>query len=176
MKKRGLIKAMIPILFVPLAAFAAPAVSQNDVPYGDHPRQRLDMHWPDSPPAGFATVIFIHGGSLESGDKSDEDYRDVWKPFPAVGIACATINYRLAADASWPAQAEDCAAAVAWIRRAVSKRGGDVRRIFVVGHSSGATLAALLGTDRRFLEAQGMKPRDLAGIVPMGSIRSSHRS
>jgi acetyl esterase/lipase len=86
------------------------------------------------------------------------------------GIACIMINYRLAADASWPAQVEDCAAAVAWTRRAAVDRGGDPGRIFVIGHSSGAMLAAVLASDWRWLASQKLKPTDLAGVVPMGSI------
>ena len=157
------------ICWLLLTALVAPVFAQNDAAYGTHARQTLDLHWPGSA-SGFPTVVFIHGGSLNSGDKSDDDYRDVWKPFPEAGIACATINYRLAEDALWPAQPEDCAAAVVYVRQAVLEHGGDAHRIFLMGHSSGAMLAALLGTDGHFLSARGMKPVDLAGVIAMGSI------
>jgi arylformamidase len=164
--------AAIPILALGLLwhVSAAGAQDQVDIACGPLARQKLDIHWPGSPGRGFSMVIFIHGGSLESGDKADEDYAAVWKPFPPAGIACATVNYSLSSDAPWPAMPEDCAAAVAWIRKAVADRGGDPKRIFLLGHSSGAMLAALLATDAKYLEAQAMQPRDLGGVIAMGSI------
>jgi acetyl esterase/lipase len=78
------------------------------------PKQKLDLSIPAG--TGFTTVLFIHGGSLTGGDKSDDDYRGVCAPFMAAGIACANVNYRLAPAHAWPAQAEDVAASVAWIR------------------------------------------------------------
>jgi len=155
------------LLLLFLSSFAADF--QFNVPYGPHPNQRLDAYWPKV--AGrFPAAVFIHGGSLQAGDKLDVDYGDVWRPFVEAGIACVTINYRLAGDASWPAQVQDCAAAVAWTRRALADRGGDPGRIFVIGHSSGAMLAAVLASDWRWLAAHKLRPNDLAGVVPMGSI------
>jgi acetyl esterase/lipase len=118
----------------------------------------------------FSTVLFVHGGSLTSGDKSDDDYRGVCAPFVTAGIGCANVNYRLAFAAPWPAPAEDVATAVAWIRANVGARGGDPNKLFLVGHSSGATLVALVGTDPRYLEARGLKTAHLRGVIPMGSI------
>ena len=54
---------------------------------------------------------------------------------------------------------------MAWSRGHAAEYGGDPRRLFVAGHSAGAQIAALLGTDARYLAAQGMKPRDLAGVI-----------
>jgi acetyl esterase/lipase len=71
----------------------APTVDR-DLPYGPDPKQRLDSSIPVA--KAFPTVIFVHGGSLTAGDKADDDYGDVCAPFPAVGIGCANINYRLA--------------------------------------------------------------------------------
>src|SRR4029453_11001832 len=76
------------------AILAAPVASiQRDVPFGEDPAQKLDLFTPDS--KGFPTVIFVHGGSLTSGDKADSDYGKVCDAFPAAGIACANVNYRL---------------------------------------------------------------------------------
>lgn len=155
------------LFFSFLSAFGA--AIQFNVPYGAHANQRLDAHWPEGP-GRFPTAVFIHGGSLQAGDKLDVDYGDVWRPFVEAGIACIMINYRLAADAPWPAQVQDCAAAVAWTRHAVVAHGGDTARIFVIGHSSGAMLTALLASDWRWLAAHKLRPNDLAGVVPMGSI------
>src|SRR5512140_184822 len=106
----------------------------RDIAYGPGPAQRLDLLVPAG--KGYSTVLFVHGGSLSTGDKADEDYRDACKPFPAAGIACANANYRLAPQFAWPAQAEDVAAALAWVRANIGARGGDSRQLFLVGHSS----------------------------------------
>jgi acetyl esterase/lipase len=159
------------VFFFGLVLFsnAGPAQSlERDVAYGPDPNQRLDLSVPAA--KGFPTMLFIHGGSLMSGDKSDEDYRNVCASFPSARIACANVNYRLAPLHNWPAQAEDVAAAVAWVRTNIGSRGGDPHKLFLVGHSSGATLVALVGTDERYLARHGLKTSDVRGVVPMGSI------
>jgi len=148
-------------------AGAAPGV-ERDLAYGSDSQQRLDLSAPTA--KGFPTVLFIYGGSLTSGDKADEDYRNACAPFPGAGIACVNVNYRLAPEHAWPAQAEDVAAAVEWVRTSIGARGGDPRKLFLIGHSSGARLVALVGTDERYLARHGRKTRDLRGVVPMGSI------
>jgi len=90
-----------------LSAIAPAHAVERDLPYGPDPEQRLDLAVPAG--KGFPTVVFVHGGSLSSGDKSDEDYRNVCASFPAAGIACASMNYRLAPRHTWPAAAEDVA-------------------------------------------------------------------
>jgi acetyl esterase/lipase len=140
---------------------------ERDLSYGPDPRQRLDLSTPAT--SGFPTVLFVHGGSLTGGDKTDDDYRDACAPFPGSGIACANVNYRLAPAHPWPAQAEDLAVAVAWVLANIGSRGGDPRKLFLMGHSSGAALAALVGTDERYLARHGLKVSDVRGIVSMGS-------
>jgi triacylglycerol lipase len=145
--------------------------SQNikiDVGYGIDAAQRLDLRTP----AGkhFATLIFVHGGSLVSGDKADSDYAHVCDAFPAVGIACANVDYRLGPQHPWPRQVEDLVSAIAWVRTNIAANGGDPKKLFLLGHSSGATLVALVGSDDRYLATHGMKLSDLRGVMPMGSI------
>jgi acetyl esterase/lipase len=161
----------LPVVLLWLAVASTAGVAQGserDLPYGPDPNQRLDLSLPTG--KRFPTVIFVHGGSLTSGDKADEDYGRVCAPFPDAGIACANVNYRLAPAHPWPAQAEDVAAAVAWVRQNIQAHGGDPLKLFLVGHSSGATLVALVGTDERYLARLGLKTNDLRGVIPMGSI------
>jgi acetyl esterase/lipase len=141
---------------------------ERDLAYGGDPDQRLDLSVPAG--QGFATVLFVHGGSLTGGDKSDEDYRHVCAPFAGAGLACATVNHRLAPAHAWPAQAQDVALAVAWVRANIGARGGDPRMLFLLGHSSGATLVALVATDERYLAQAGLRTSDVRGVIPMGSI------
>jgi acetyl esterase/lipase len=129
--------------------------------------QRMDVYW-----AGVKapTVLFIHGGSLQqSGERrSSEEYRDVCEPFVAAGISCATMDYRLAPANRWPAMPNDVAAAYAKLRLLVSSRGGDSKKIFLFGHSSGCHLAAIVGTNPAYLKTVNLSPPDIAGMIPMG--------
>jgi pimeloyl-ACP methyl ester carboxylesterase len=154
-----------------MAATAGSGGSQTmerDLAYGSDPMQRLDLTVPAA--RGFPTVLFVHGGGLTSGDKAESEYRSVCDPFVASGIGCASMNYRLAPSHSWPAPAEDVASAVAWLRANLGARGGDSRNLILLGHSSGAMLVALIGSDERYLARHGLKPDAVRGIVAMGSI------
>ncbi len=135
---------------------------------GGGPDQMMDLYWPAARPT--ATVLFIHGGSLqESGERrSSPMYREVCAPFVRAGIACASMDYRLAPRNAWPAMPNDVAAAIRKLRQLVTERGADQRRIFLFGHSSGCHLAAIIGADSSYLKAVGLAPSDVAGIIPMG--------
>ena len=145
-----------------------PLLAQHDFPYDADPLQRLDIVTPQG--KGFPTVVFVHGGSLSSGDKADTDYGKVCDAFPAAGIACANVNYRLMPAVSWPAPVEDVAAAVAWVHNHIGERGGDPNRIFLLGHSSGAMLVARVGADASLLAKENVTPDFVRGVMPMGSI------
>ena len=129
--------------------------------------QAMDVYWSTSTSP---TVLFIHGGGLQqSGERrSSEVYQDVCKPFISAGISCATTDYRLAPAHRWPDMPNDIAAAYAKLRQLVSARGGDPKKIFLFGHSSGCHLAAIVGTNPAFLSSVGHSPSDIAGIIPMG--------
>ena len=155
------------VLVIPAARQGAATV-ERDLAYGADPAQRLDLSTPAA--KGFPTLIFVHGGSLAGGDKADGDYGKICDAFPAAGIACANVNYRLLSAAPWPAPAEDVAAAIAWLRGTLPARGGDPAKLFLLGHSSGAMLVALVGSDERFLKQRNLTTNALSGVMPMGSI------
>jgi acetyl esterase/lipase len=139
-----------------------------DIPFvegGGHDQQ-LDLYTPSSP--GFPTILFVHEGSLTSGDRKDEPYARMCQTFQSAGIGCAATNYRLAPSHKWPAQPNDVASAFRWLKQNVAARGGDPERIFLFGHSSGCTLVGIVATDPRYLEEQGLGPEDIAGVIPMG--------
>jgi len=161
-------KAVLVLLLAFVSNNAAAQRVMTDVSYGSDAAEKLDLSLPAT--KSFATLIFVHGGSLTSGDKADSDYGHVCDSFPAVGIACANLNYRLGPQHPWPAQAEDLASAVAWVHTNIAAYGGDPKKLFLLGHSSGATLAALVGSDETYLAKHRMKLSDLRGVMPMGSI------
>jgi len=160
--------ALVPLMLLATTSSLSGQTAERDLPYGSDPKQRLDLSVPAG--RGFATVLFVHGGSLTGGDKADDDYGAVCAPFVAAGIGCANVNYRLAPGHPWSAQAEDVAAAVAWVQANIRVRGGDPRKLFLVGHSSGAMLVALVGADTAYLGQRRLATSALRGVVPMGSI------
>lgn len=81
------------------------------------------------------------------------------------GHVFVSVKYRLSPAVRHPAHVEDVAAALAWTKREVGAWGGDPGRLFVMGHSAGPHLAALVATDARRLEAVSLAPGDLAGLV-----------
>jgi acetyl esterase/lipase len=129
-------------------------------------KDRLDVYAPadarDAP-----VVVSIHGGALREGDKYQEGF--VGQRLAQAGFVAVVINYRLSPAVMHPAHVEDAARAVAWARTNAAQHGGNPRRLFVIGHSAGAYLAALLATDPRYLAPYQMKPTDLAGIVPVSA-------
>src|SRR5688572_25447751 len=132
-------------LAVPLAAqrTAWPA-GTTEIAYGSDPRQRLDFI-PAAASHRAPLFIFIHGGAWAFGDKNMAGHMAVHAR--AQGYAFASLNYRLVPDADPGQQAEDVAAAIAHLVREADQLEVDPGRIIVSGHSAGAHLAALVGTD-----------------------------
>ena len=81
----------------------------------------------------------------------------------------SVVNYRLSPGVTHPAHIEDAAASFAWVKRHIADYGGNPDRIFVIGHSAGAYLAALLATDERYLAAHKLSLRDIRGAVPVSA-------
>jgi acetyl esterase/lipase len=108
----------------------------------------LDLHVPDGvdhPPV----VVWIHGGAFMSGDRRYLPWtyppESVWASLNAAGIACATVDYRLTGEAGWPAQRDDIAAAIAFLRSRADTYGIDAARIATWGESAGGHLALMAG-------------------------------
>jgi acetyl esterase/lipase len=108
-------------------------------------------------------VVFFYGGGWKTGKR--EQYRFVGQRLSQQGVLAIVTDYRTFPRSTFPGFVEDGARAVAWSRGHAAEYGGDPRRLFVGGHSAGAQIAALLGTDARYLATQGMKPRDLSGVI-----------
>ena len=136
----------------PDASKPAPAAVHEvaDLPYvtGGHERQRLDLYLPGADAAAGAEhkprplIIWVHGGGWEGGSRKGCPA----KGFVNHGYAVASIGYRLSSQAHYPAQIEDCKAAVRWLRAHAGEYGIDPERIGAWGESAGGHLVALLGT------------------------------
>lgn len=109
-----------------------------------HARQKLDLYIPEQAEAPTPVIVWIHGGGWTSGDKKENGAPGTVS-HTARGYAVASINYRLSGDALFPAQIEDCKAAIRWLRAHAKDYNLDPRRIGVAGASAGGHLVALLG-------------------------------
>ncbi|MBX3622355.1 MAG: alpha/beta hydrolase [Rhizobacter sp.] len=135
------------------------------VPYGEGPRQRLDVYRPDhaAPPGGWPVVVFFYGGSWNNGER--RDYRFIGEALAARGVLTLIPDYRLYPEVRYPDFLDDSARALAWGLREAARLGGNPRRVFVMGHSAGAYNAAMLALDARWLAHFGQSPQALAGWV-----------
>lgn len=122
---------------------AAPAINK-DLAYvaNGHARQKLDVFLPPNPAASCPLLVWIHGGAWKEGSKEN---------CPALGMlgkgwVVASINYRFSQHAIFPAQIEDCKAAIRWLRANATRYHIDKDRVAVWGASAGGHLAAMLAT------------------------------
>jgi acetyl esterase/lipase len=142
----------------------ARCVRKPGIAYAPGARGKLDLYRPHRPASGGAIVVFLYGGTWQSGDRAF--YRFVGSALAGRGITAAIPDYRVYPEARWPDFLRDCAAAVAFVKRAAIGWGADPRRLFVIGHSAGAYNAAMLALDRRWLETEGLEPgAHVAGVV-----------
>jgi len=110
-----------------------------------HARQKLDLYIPKRDKGGRPPlIVWVHGGGWFQGSK--ENCQALGLGFVERGFAIASINYRYSQDAVFPAQLEDCKAAIRWLRAHASEYGYDASRVGVWGSSAGGHLVALLGT------------------------------
>lgn len=123
---------------------------------------KLDVYRPaaarDAP-----VVVFFHGGTWKTGNR--RQYRWAGEALARHGVVAIVPDYRKYPQVTLDGFMRDAAAAVAWSRRHAAAHGGDPRRLVLMGHSAGAHMAALLASDGRWLQAQGMSPRQLCGLV-----------
>jgi acetyl esterase/lipase len=105
-------------------------------------RNHLDLYLPEKAEGRLPLVVWIHGGGWEGGSKENCPAIS----FVTKGYAVASINYRLSQHAVFPAQIEDCKAAIRWLRANAAKYHIDADHIGVWGASAGGHLVALLGT------------------------------
>ncbi len=111
----------------------------------------MDLRVPDGS-GPFPVILFLHSGAWISGDRGGG---------PAIreaarGYAVASIDYRLAPKFTWPAQIEDCKAAVRWLRANAARFHLDPNRVGVFGTSAGGHLAAVLGSSAGIDELEGI--------------------
>lgn len=127
-------------LYSPLQAAGLEGVTAvKDIGYGAHARNKLDIyHVPGAKAAG--VVLYIPGGGFTGGDKAG--FANIGSYFARKGYIGAAMNYRLTPEVVWPAGAQDIDQAVAWLKANAARFDADGTRIYLFGHSAGASHTA----------------------------------
>lgn len=160
-------KHLFPLLIA--VTFLSVAQAQDvkrNIPYAEpaHERQVLDIY----SPAGakkLPVVFWIHGGGWQAGDKTAVQLKP--QVFTDKGFVFVATNYRLLPGVEMETIFRDVAKSLGWVHKHIAESGGDPNQIFVMGHSAGAQLAALLCIDDRYLKAEGVPFSALKGCVPV---------
>ena len=149
-----------------LAPAAYPQSVQRNIPYAEpaHERQVLDVYAPAGA-SSLPVVFWIHGGGWQAGDKSEVQEKPA--AFTSKGFVFVSTSYRLLPSVDMGTLIRDVAKSLGWVHKNIGRYGGDPKRIFVMGHSAGAQLAALLCIDDRYLKAEGVPFAVLKGCVPV---------
>lgn len=143
----------------------------------------LDLYLPAGPEGGSKSlrpvVVYIHGGGLMVGDKSNR-MPDKVRLFNDLGYIFVSINYRLSPELQEdltgafapnrvraPDHIADVAEAMGWLSKNLRSYGGDPDQIVLIGHSSGAHLAALAATSPDWLKGRQVSPKQLVGTVSL---------
>ncbi|HEX4895420.1 MAG TPA: alpha/beta hydrolase [Solimonas sp.] len=124
--------------------------------------QRLDVYHPRGA-AKAPVVVFFYGGRWSGGDKAE--FKFVGQALASRGFVALLANYRLYPEVRFPAFVEDGARAVKWARANAKRYGGDPAQLFVMGHSSGAHIAAMLALNGEYLKAVGGSRAWLKGMI-----------
>lgn len=137
----------------------------TELSYGDEDLQKLDFWKAKGNQAPL--IVFVHGGGWKRGDKKNATGKSKAPHYLKQGYAFASINYRLVPEASVEQQAFDVAVAVAHLHGNAQRLGIDQHRIVLMGHSAGAHLSALVGTDPKYLRDAGLDLSVLSGVIPL---------
>lgn len=134
----------------------------EELSYGRDPLQKLDYWKPTTP--GSPIVIYVHGGGWKRGDKRMA-VGEKGEHLLQQGYAFASVNYRLVPACTVEDQAQDVANAIAYLIRNAEKLGFDGKRVALMGHSAGAHLVGLVGTDLRFLKIAEVGTKTIRGAI-----------
>ncbi len=149
------------------AALVPQPAGKQTLSYGSDALQNLDFYPAANGNKRAPLVVFVHGGGWKRGSKDNGTGQ--WKAphYTAAGYAFVSINYRLVPDATVEQQGADVAASLRTLIDNADRLGFDPSRIVIMGHSAGAHLVALVGTDERYLRGAGLSFTSIDGVIPI---------
>jgi acetyl esterase/lipase len=134
-----------------------------NIAFGPDPQQRLDVYVPKAAAGPRPVVVFWHGGRWRYGNKTD--YRFVGAALAQSGYVVVVANYRHYPQVKMPGFMSDAAQAALWAAAHAAEFGGSQERLYLMGHSAGAHLAALVTLDPRYFAAAGGPAPRIAGVI-----------
>jgi acetyl esterase/lipase len=144
------------------ATFGSYSVTR-DVAYADGRSRTLDVYRPSTLAEARPVLVFFHGGGWVAGAK--REYRFVADALTSRGFIVVIPEYRLYPAAKFPGFVADAAQAIAWVHTHANEIGGDAQRVFIMGHSAGAHIAAMVTYDEHFLRDAGGDSSWLHGFI-----------
>jgi acetyl esterase/lipase len=139
-------------------------VSYDPAPDADPKYQVSDLYLPAGK-KNFPMLFFIHGGGWRAGDKVYDGLDHIVNICYDLGIGVMSINYRMGKNIGYQTEMRDTAMAFAWLYKNGAQYGADTNTIFVMGGSAGAHMAALFAADPRYLQEQGLSPKNIKGVM-----------
>ncbi|RDS85181.1 alpha/beta hydrolase [Dyella psychrodurans] len=136
--------------------------TQRDIAFDAQHQLELDVYRP-ADVTHAPLVVFFYGGSWVRGERAW--YRFVGTALAAHGVIVVIPDYRKYPQVKMDGFMQDAARAVAWARDHAEALGGTPDDVFVMGHSAGGQIGALLATNPSWLEPYGLQPNDLAGFI-----------
>jgi acetyl esterase/lipase len=141
---------------------------------GSQDKNKLDLYLPRGK-KDYPVIFFVHGGAWLHGNKNQFGmYSVLALSWARHGIGTVSINYRLSPGVKHPEHINDVARAFAWTHKNIARFGGKPDQIFVCGHSAGGHLVALLATDEKYLQAEGLSLKDIRGAMPISGVFRIH--
>lgn len=159
-------RTLVSFLILASSTLAADPVIHRDLKYAEpkHERQTLDVYAPTNG-KDHPVILWIHGGGWRAGNKTGVQKKP--EAFVEKGFVFVSTNYRFVPNVTIKEMTGDIAKAIHWTHDHAKEYGGDPNTIFVMGHSAGAHLAALVCTDDRYLKAEGLSLSIIKGCVPV---------
>jgi acetyl esterase/lipase len=141
--------------------------AERDIVFDPAHHLALDVYRP-ADARNAPMVVFFYGGDWTHGKR--QWYRFVGSALAAHGVIAVIPDYRKYPHVKMDGFMRDAAHAMAWTYGHADQLGGDPRDLFVMGHSSGGQIAALLATDPSWLAADGLSLHDLAGFIGLAGV------
>jgi acetyl esterase/lipase len=160
------VRNFLALLILSIPALAEEPDVHRDIAYAEpkNERQTLDVYAPKEG-KNHPIVFWIHGGGWQRGNKTDVQVKP--QAFVDRGFVFVSTNYRFVPNVTIKVMAGDIARSIRWVHDHARDYGGDPNTIFVMGHSAGAQLAALVCTDDRYLRVEKLSLSIIKGCVPV---------
>ena len=143
----------------------------ENIRYSDKHTETLDVYLPDK--SDFRTIVYVHGGGLEGGDKAKTNMAEVAERMCALGYGVVSANYRMYPTARFPDFLIDAADAVAYAAAHATQWGGN-GELLIAGQSAGAWITLMLCMDTHYLSDLGIDPHTIVGWISDSAQTTAH--